>query len=150
MANELTLRIIVENPPGGVDFGLQKGHGRDYETIQKQRSGDGDLSFEFTLEVKGARPDGVPALRGPFVQGPAGAKFVYIDIGACAGQLNTEWSRRLKVPLSGITWEMIDRLTAGPQSVLEARVPGTGRDGGPRCGTVKPFAGWKPARSQRR
>jgi uncharacterized protein DUF5990 len=150
MTHELTLRIVLENPPGGVDFGLQKGRGTDYETIQKQRSGAGDLAFAFTLEVKDDRPEGVPALRGPLVQGPAGAKFVYIDIGAYAGQMNTEWSRRLKVPLSGITWAMIDRLSAGSHSVLEARVHGTGKDGGPRCGTVKPFAGWKPARSQRR
>jgi hypothetical protein len=26
--------------------------------------------------------------------------------------------------------------------IIEARVPGTGRDGGPTCGTVKQFAGW--------
>ena len=111
MATELKLRIDLENPPGGVDFGLQKG-GTDYETIQKQRSRAGDLSFEFTLEVKGVRKDGMPALRGPFVQGPTGARFVYIDIGTCAGQTNTPWSRRLKIPLSGITWEMVDRLSA--------------------------------------
>jgi hypothetical protein len=29
--------------------------------------------------------------------------------------------------------------------VLEARVPGVGRDGGPACATVKDFDGWKPA-----
>jgi hypothetical protein len=28
-------------------------------------------------------------------------------------------------------------------AVLEARVPGTGKDGGPSCATVKPFEGWK-------
>jgi len=47
-------------------------------------------------------------------------------------------SRRLKVPLSGITMAMIKS-----QAVLEARVPGTGKDGGPSCATVKPFGGWK-------
>jgi hypothetical protein len=30
--------------------------------------------------------------------------------------------------------------------VLEARVPGTGRDGGPTCPTVKDFEGWKPVK----
>ena len=29
------------------------------------------------------------------------------------------------------------------QAVLEARVPGTGKDGGPSCATVKPVDGWK-------
>jgi hypothetical protein len=146
MASELKLRIVLESPPGGVDFGLQKGRGTDYETIQKQGSGAGDLSFEFTLEVKGDRKDAMPTLRGPFVQGPVGARFVYIDIGTYAGQTNTAWSRRLKIPLSGITWEMVDRLSDSSQAVLEARVPGTGKDSGPSCGTVKPFAGWKLAR----
>ena len=143
MTSELKLRIVLESPPGGVDFGLQKGRGADYETIQKQRSGAGDLSFEFTIEVKADDKEGVPTLRGPFIQGPAGARFVYIDIGTYAGQTNTPWSRRLKIPLSGITWEMVDRSSARSHAVLEARVPGTGRDGGPLCGTARPFAGWK-------
>jgi hypothetical protein len=34
MARELTLRIIIEQPPPGVDFGLQKGSGSVYETVQ--------------------------------------------------------------------------------------------------------------------
>jgi hypothetical protein len=108
-----------------------------------QRSRAGDLSFEFTLEAKGDGTDGMPALRGPFVQGPIGARFVYIDIGTYAGQPDTCWSRRLKIPLSGITWDMIGRSSAGSPAVLEARVPGTGKDGGPSCGSVKPFTGWK-------
>jgi hypothetical protein len=31
---------------------------------------------------------------------------------------------------------------ADPSMVLDARVSGTGRDGGPNCATVKPFDGW--------
>jgi hypothetical protein len=37
MALELTLRIVIEQPPAGVDFALQKGSGSAYETVQKQR-----------------------------------------------------------------------------------------------------------------
>jgi hypothetical protein len=40
---ELRLRIIIEQPPPGVDFGMQKGNGDAYETVQTQRSGGGDL-----------------------------------------------------------------------------------------------------------
>ena len=43
-----------------------------------------------------------------FVQGKAGERFVYLDIGRAAGQHDTEWSRRLKVPLRGISREMAD------------------------------------------
>src|SRR5688572_11568201 len=145
MERELTMRIILEKPTAGVDFGVQKGRGNNYETIQTQTSKGKDLSFEFTVRVKPGSKDGTPNFLGPIVQGPAGERFVYIDIGTYAGQAGTHWSRRLKIPLRGITWEMIDQLS-GDDSVLETRVRGTGNDGGPTCGTVKPFAGWTIAR----
>ena len=150
MERELTLRIVLEKPPAGVDFGLQKGRGSDYETIQKQRSKAKDLRFEFTIGLKASHKDGTPAFAGPLVQGPSNERFIYIDIGTCAGQTDSCWSRRLKIPLSGITWDIIERLLANSESVLETRVPGTGKDGGPTCATVKPFSGWKLQRSTQR
>ena len=142
MERELTLRIVLEKPPGEVDFGLQKGRGSSYETIQKQRFKGKDLSFEFTVRVKAGSKGAAPNFLGPLVQGPTGERFIYIDIGTYAGQTGTGWSRRLKVPLRGITWEMIDRVLADEEALLETRVPGTGKDGGPTCATVKPFPGW--------
>lgn len=141
MNQELTLRIVLENPPSGVDFGLQKGSGSKYETIQKQRSNNKDLEFEFTINVK-PNKNASPNFLGTFVQGTPDSRFIYIDIGTYAGQTNTGWSRRLKIPLNGITSDMIKKLLANPNSILEAKVPGTGRDNGPNCGTVKPFTGW--------
>jgi hypothetical protein len=122
-----TLRIVLEKPTAGVDFGLQKGHGSDYEVVGKQRSKGDDLEFAFTVTAKTGK-DHLPNFGGPFVQGPSGERFVYIDIGTYAGQTNTPWSRRLKIPLSGITWDM---LRSG--KVLVAHIPGTGKDGGPSC-----------------
>jgi hypothetical protein len=142
MEHELTLRIVLQNPPAGVDFGLQRGRGNEYETIQKQRSKTGDLSFEFNVRLKAEAKSGTPTFLGPFVQGPPQQRFVYLDIGACAGQIDTHWSRRLKIPLTGITGEMIARVQTDSRWIIEARVHGTGKDGGPTCGTVKPFAGW--------
>lgn len=143
---ELTFRIVLEDPPAGVDFGLQLGRGAEYETVQTQRSRGKDLSFEFSVGVgvgaAGSRTSAPPDFQGPVVQGPPGQRFVYIDIGTYAGQRNTPWSRRLKVPLIGITSEMVDRATKDARMVIETRVPGTGRDGGPNCATVKPFDGW--------
>jgi len=139
MEQELNLRIILVAPPPGIDFGLQKGGGNDYEIVQIQRSNTGDLRFEFTVRVKEGK-EGEPNFLGPFVQGPTGGRFVYIDIGTYAGQRDTPWSRRLKVPLSGISWSAIKKATS-----FETRVPGTGKDGGPTCAMVKPFAGWKAA-----
>ena len=137
MEQEINLIIVLESPPPGVDYGLQKGGGNEYEVIQKQRSKSADLRFEFTVRVRDGKA-GQPNFLGPFVQGPAQGRFVYLDIGTYAGQTNTQWSRRLKVPLTGITWEIIKK-----GKLLETHVPGTGKDGGPTCATVKPFAGWK-------
>ena len=138
-------RIVLVEPPAGVDFGLQKGRGSVFETVQTQRSAGKDLQFEFTAEIRPGKGL-LPEFRGPFVQGPAGQRFVYIDIGTYAGQTDTPWSRRLKIPLTGITTEMVDRVSADRGAVLETRVPGTGRDGSPSCATVKPFDGWNVVR----
>ena len=99
--SELKLRIILEQPPKGCDFGLQKGRGSVYEIVQTKRFTGKDLIFEFTVGVK---PDGKasPDLAGPFVQGPAGERFVYIDIGTYAGQTDSSVGRRMKIPLEGI------------------------------------------------
>jgi len=142
MERELSLRIVLEKPPAGVDFGLQKGRGNDYETIQTQRSTGKDLQFEFTVRAKQTGKGDEPNFLGPFAQGPSGDRFVYLDIGTYAGQKETCWSRRLKIPLRGITWKMIDEVVRS-ESVLETSVPGTGKDGSPSCATVKPFARWK-------
>ncbi len=144
METEINLQIILVQPTPNVLFGLQKGSGNVYETVQKQKSVSQDLLFTFSIKIKGDKgADAFPKLSGPFVQGPAGGKFVYIDIGKCAGQIDTVWSRRLKVPLTGITWELINQLVADSALLLETKVPGTGKDGGPNCATVKPFEGWR-------
>jgi hypothetical protein len=140
MERQVTLRVIVESPPGGVDIGVQEGHGNDYKTVQTQRFTKQDLRFEFPIRVKEGK-NGEPNFLGSFAQGPANNRFIYLDIGTFAGQTNTPWSRRLKIPLTGITWPMIER-TSDASVVIETRVPGTGRDGGPTCGTVKHFSGW--------
>jgi len=67
---ELTFRIVLQEPPAGVDFALQIGRGADYKTVQTQRSTGGDLSFEFSVGVKAADERAAPDFRGPVVQGP--------------------------------------------------------------------------------
>ena len=124
---EITLRVVLKRPTPGVDFGLQKGRGRPFETIQKQRSTGRDLQFELPVTVK-ADKDGKPDFFGPFVQGRRGDRSLYINIGTYAGQSNACWSRRLKIPLSRITSDLIDS-----SSTLLAEIPGTARDGGPSC-----------------
>src|SRR5215472_9455405 len=107
MPREVTLRIVLERPPKDVDFALQKGRGSLYETAQRQKSTGKDLTFEFTTLIKDGVSDAMAALGGPFVQGPPRERFIYIDIGTYAGQADSCWSRRLKVPLSSITMKMV-------------------------------------------
>ena len=139
----VTLRIVLVDPPTGVDFGIQEGKGNEYKTIAIQRSKVGNLQFDCAITVKGDRADGPPNFVGPVAQGPPTGRFIYIDIGKSAGQIDSCWQRRIKIPLQGITWEMLDVLVDAPKRLLQATIPGTGKDGGPSCATVKLIDGWK-------
>ena len=144
MNQELILQIILETPPPNVDFGLQKGSGNMYETIQTQRSKSEDLRFGVEVKIKNAvSKSDEPNFIGPFVQGIAPNKFIYIDIGTYAGQKDSIWGRRLKIPLKGISWDMIAQVQTNDHLIIETCVAGTGKDGEPNCATVKPFGGWK-------
>ena len=140
-ARQIVLRLTLAHPTTGVDFGLQKGRGGSYEIEQKQRSDGGDLVFEVRVIVKPGK-NGAPDFIGPFVQGAAGERFFYIDIGTYAGQNDTEWSRRLKVPISGA-------LDVATYDSFFATIPGVAKDGGPSCAyewrkRVDPDWKWKP------
>jgi hypothetical protein len=131
----VSLRIIVENPP--VRFAVQRGKN---ELLEATSASAKQQLFEFSVR---ARDDGsdAPNFLGPFAQGPAGGRFVYVNSGAMAGDTGSTWQRRAKVPLAGITWSMIEK-----GSVIEARIAGTARDGGPACATVPLLGGgWKIA-----
>ena len=142
MESKLTLRIVLENPTVGVDYGLQQGKGNDFKTIQTKRGNGENLEFECNIKVKNY--DGaIHVFLGPFAQGPANDRFIYIDIGTFAGQKDSCWDRRLKIPLNSITSVMIQQVLSNPKFQIETIVQGSGKGGGPNCGTIKPFNGWK-------
>ena len=143
---DIRLRIVLESPPPGVLFGVQKGQGALHEIIEKQHSKGGDLVFEFSVALKDTGSNGTADFGGPIVQGPRGGRFVYIGIGSYAGQTDTPWSRRLKIPLSGIPMSLMKKVAAATNGLLETHVPGTDKNGGPSCASVKNFEGWKLAR----
>jgi hypothetical protein len=122
----VSLRIIVENPP--VRFDVQRGKN---ELLDAASANAKQQVFEFSVRARDDGSGGAPNFLGPFAQGPVGGRFVYV---------NSE-GRRAKVPLVGITWSMIKK-----GSVIEARIAGTARDGGPACATVPLLGGgWKVA-----
>jgi hypothetical protein len=82
MPTELQLHLVLQAPPPGIDFGVQKGSGNTYETVLTQRSADQDLHFSFSIMVKGdPAKDEQPDFSGPYVQGKRLERFFYIDVG---------------------------------------------------------------------
>ena len=140
MDHEVTLRLTVVRPPAGVGLRVQRG--RD-ELVPPSRVRDDAISFDVRVRVT-PTDGGGHALRGPIVQGPPAARFVYVNSGTYAGQPGSRWNRRAKVPLTGITSTLVAAALASPGLVIEARIEGTGPDGGPACATVPLLAdGWR-------
>ena len=135
---ELDVRIIVRHPLPGVAFAVQRG--RD-QLLPPTVSTATALTFEFTVRV-GDTPTGTaPRLLGPYTQGPPTERFVYVNAGQTAGQYSSCWTRRAKIPLGGITREMIRAVLSTPGARVETEFEGVGRDGGPTCATVKTIFG---------
>lgn len=135
---EVRLRISVQHPLAGVQFRLQQGRA---DLVAPTRVTPDSIQFEFTLRP-GPPRGGRPTLRGPAAQGPPDGRFVYINSGRRAGQQGTGWDRRAKVPLRGITTALLNAALTNGQQVLEARIAGTGPDGGPACATVPLLDDW--------
>ena len=138
MKSLLQLRIVVAAPPTGVAFAVQRG--RTDLLVATSTTGD-SFVFEFPVSVADTASD-PPRLTGEFTQGPVAARFVYVNSGTFAGQAGSCWSRRAKVPLSGITRPLVQAALSHPRGLMEARIAGTARDGGPACATVPLLSGW--------
>ena len=143
---EVPLRIIVTAPPPGILYALQENR----DPVAQTQSTGGDLAFELTLRVRRDPATGRVRFLGPYAQGPASGRFVYICLGTYAGDPVSRWGGRMKVPLAGLDWPSIERAAAEAGAVLEARVSGTGKDGRPACASVPLLGdGWvlvKPKR----
>jgi hypothetical protein len=141
----LPLRNILVFPPPGVDFDIQEVKGNDYKTTSTERAKAGNLFLECTVNVRGRRADTPTNFTGPISQGPPTSRFIYIDMCKLAGPFDSCWQRRTKIPLETITWNMIDSVAEKPERLVRATIPGTGKDGGPYCATVKTIDGRKVA-----
>lgn len=138
---ELPIRIIVVNPPKDVSFCVQRGK---TELLPPSRTASDALIFDFTVRVGAQQANGAPNLLGPFTQGTPTERFVYVNSGTLAGQVASGWTRRAKVRLAGITQAMIEAVLAAPGAVLEVRIAGTAKDGGPAAASVPLLgAGWQ-------
>ncbi|MFN0106834.1 MAG: DUF5990 family protein [Bryobacteraceae bacterium] len=128
----IPVRITLIDPPPGVMFCLQD---RSLARSSPTLSTGADVSFELFIEL-----DANAGVHGRFAMGPPGKRFVYVCSGTMAGQTDTRWTRRAKIPLTGLPFG----LTAGDR--LEAVIGGRARDGGPACATVPLLnGGWQRA-----
>jgi len=144
------LRIICLGPPDpakyGAEFGLQDNSSTADWIVHKGRSIKGDLHFECECRVRPQKTNGAPNFLGLFVHGNPAERFLYLSwrpVKWLPGQpepATRVWVRRMKVHLRSISWEQIDE-AVGIGGVLEARVEGTGRDGGPACASVPLLGG---------
>jgi len=132
---ELPIRIVVEGPVPGLALALQQGQAAKARLVPPIRRSAEAVAFDLDVTVEGSLPDGRPRLLGPFVQGPPGARFVYLSVGRFAGQATSEWAGRVKVPLSDISWAKIEAL--GPGARLLARIAGQSPKGGPALASVR-------------
>lgn len=139
MSKEIKLKIILQNPIEDVLYGLQKGKGSNYDTVQPQLGVGKDLNFVFAVQIKQSTNQGI-SLSGPYVQGPSGSRFVYVTIGSYAGQRAAVCSGRLKVPISEA--DFLNALSDEDAICWSCSVPGRTADGKPVFATVKPFGGW--------
>ena len=129
----ITLRLTIADPVPGVRYSLQQGDA-PFEPVT---AADAPLSFDVPVRLS---EEG--RFLGPLVrrEGPQ-RRFVYIRIGASAGDHASVWSRRAKIDIHDIPADLLDKARKG--AVLEVVLPGKGKDGSPACATVRSIEGWR-------
>ncbi|WP_439816629.1 DUF5990 family protein [Zavarzinia sp. CC-PAN008] len=130
----IRLRLTIGDPVAGVTYSLQD---KASAAVGPVVATEAPLSFDVPVRLS---KDG--RLTGDFVrrEGPE-RRFVYIAIGTQAGETDTPWSRRAKIDVHDIAPALLQQALAG--AVLECRLPGRAKDGGPACATVRPLKGWQ-------
>src|SRR5688500_4709479 len=102
----IRLQITCEAPSPAVfngqptEFGLQD---KQQTLYPGELQPNGALCFGCEVTVKPHTTTGAPDFSGPFVHGPAGARFLYLSWRSSAGT----WIKRFKIPLGLIDWEQI-------------------------------------------
>ena len=131
---EFMLRITIEDPVPGVTYSLQDAKSAPVGPVVATEA---PLSFDVPVRVAPG-----PRFLGEFVrrEGPE-RRFVYIAIGAQAGDQSSAWSRRVKLDIHDLPVDLLNEALAG--KVVTCRLPGRAKDGGPACATLKPLNGWR-------
>jgi Family of unknown function (DUF5990) len=141
---DVALRILVVDPLPGVALALQRGKSGSHTLIAPSSLSADAAAFDFTVVAAPAKSGEAPRLLGPFVQGPPDKRFIYLCIGKYAGDAASSWARRAKIPLTGLTWPLIE--TRKDDGRLEASIAGRAHDGSPACASIALLPpGWRVA-----
>ncbi|WP_460676234.1 DUF5990 family protein [Hymenobacter coalescens] len=136
----LLFQLQVLSAPLGVTMALQHGT----TTLLPPVAASSELLvFETELGVVQASEQHRFRLSGPCVHGRGDDRFLYLNAGTYAGQADSCWSRRAKVPLPVLTAALVEQALATPDNVFRARMWGCAGDGGPACASIRLLdAGW--------
>ena len=121
-------RLVCERPPTEQDavpvaeFGLQD---KQQRLHPGEPQPDGSLVYLFDLEAVPVQAQEAVRWRGAYVHGPSAAPFLYLSV-RLVGAEESHWTKRIKVPLTGITATQFETASQMDSAVLEARVSGTG------------------------
>jgi len=141
----MKIRVLGLNGPGtrfpdlahsetcyeNVHVGIQKGK----EVVEPFPGDASKARWEF--EAKLVEKDAGLDLRGEFIQGRPGERFIYLSWGVLGPGGGFEMFRRAKLMLAPVD-EDIMRKAEGEGSVLIAEVPLTADDGSPVCAALRP------------
>ncbi|WP_084584616.1 DUF5990 family protein [Sphingomonas azotifigens] len=129
----IVLRLVIEDPVPGVTYSLQDKKGAPVNPVV---AGDAALAFDVPVQIAPG-----PKFGGEFVrQEGKERRFVYIAIGAQAGDPSSAWSRRAKIDIHDLPHELLEQAVA--PKALVCRLPGRAKDNSPACATIRPVVGW--------
>ena len=122
--------------PGGyhnVHVGVQRRNRRD--ELLGLVPGDAS-SATWTMACEVIRSATGVDLKGPYIQGPPGGRFIYLSWGTVDDADQFRLFRRAKLWLDGIPADVVDRAEDG--GLLVGRLGLTDRKGLPLCAAVRP------------
>lgn len=134
------LRIVGHRLPGLRWAGYQSIH----LGVQRQRGGElvelvpgdaGEAIFDLSVDV--VSDDKGTDLRGPFVHGRRGERFVYLSWVEVRPAGGSAMFRRAKLHLSALAEQDVAR-AAATGTTIEATLDLTDPDGGPVCASIRP------------
>jgi len=124
------------DPPGGyqnIHVGVQRRDRRD--ELLDLVPGDAP-SATWTLDCTAATAPGGVDLKGPYIQGPPGGRFIYLSWGSVDGAQTFTLFRRAKLWFDAIPPSVID--SALRLGLLVGRLGLTDAKGNPLCAAVRP------------